>query len=221
MAGRSMVDAIKAVSEHITHCRRIGQKCCLLALDIAGAFDSAWHPGILARLWNINCPPNIYSLVRDFLNECTAHVTLGNSVSSKRVNKGCPQGSVSGLNRWKIWNAAYINSTNASHTRQFIPTIPLRLSLSLWPNFTLMQFLTNHGKFRLYLHKMKNTSSPTCNCPERVLQTASHLMAECSLFSHNRLAVLHNLPLHLILKHHIHTVSVSSFLSSILNSLLD
>ena len=24
----------------------------------------------------------------------------------------------------KIWNATYINSTNASHTKQFIPTIP-------------------------------------------------------------------------------------------------
>jgi hypothetical protein len=31
----------------------------------------------------------------------------------------------------KIWNATYINFTNASHTKQFIPTIPHRLSLSL------------------------------------------------------------------------------------------
>ena len=119
----------------------------------------------------------------------------------------------------KIWNATYINSTNASHTKQFIPTIPHRLSLSLWPNFTLTQFLTNHGKFRSYLHKMKKTSSPTCNCPEQAEQTASHLMTECSLFQRNRPAVLNNLPPHLILKHHIHTVRVSSFLSYILHSL--
>ena len=57
----------------------------------------------------------------------------------------------------KIWNATYIKSTNASHTKQFIPTIPHRISLFLWPNFTLTQFLTNHGKFRSYLHKMKKT----------------------------------------------------------------
>jgi hypothetical protein len=37
----------------------------------------------------------------------------------------------------------------------------------------------------------------------------------------NRPAVLHNLPPHLILKHHIHTVSVSNFLSNILHSLLE
>jgi hypothetical protein len=101
-AGRSMVDAIKTVSEHVSYCRRIGQKCCLLALDKAGAFDNAWHPGILAQLWNLNCSPNIYSSVRDFLSERTAHVTLGNSVSSKRVNKGCPQRSVSGPTLWNI-----------------------------------------------------------------------------------------------------------------------
>ena len=93
---------------------------------------------------------------------------------------------------------------------------PHRLTLSLWPNFTLMQFLTNHGKFRAYLHKMKKTSLPTCKCPEQAVQTARHLMTECSLFSRNHPTVLHNLPPHLILKHHIHTVSISSFLSNIL-----
>jgi hypothetical protein len=119
----------------------------------------------------------------------------------------------------KMWNATYINYANASHTKQFIPTIPHRLCLSLRSNFTLTQFLTNHGKFRSYLHKMKKTSSPFYNCPERAIQTASHLMTECSLFQSNRPAVLHNLPPHMILKHHIHTVSVSSFLSNILHSL--
>jgi hypothetical protein len=43
-------------------------------------------------------------------------------------------------------------------------------------------------------------------------------MTECSLFSSNRPAVLQNLPPHLIIKHHIHTASVSTFLSNILHS---
>ena len=118
-----------------------------------------------------------------------------------------------------IWNATYRNSTNASHTKKFIPTIHHRLSLSLWPNFTLTQFLTNHGKFRSYLYKMKKVNSPSCNCPEMATQTAEHLLTECSLFSSNRPAVLHNLPLHLILKYHIHTASISSFLNNIIHSL--
>jgi hypothetical protein len=98
----STADAIKAVSEFVCHSRKLGQKCCLLALDIAGAFDNAWHQGILSRLWKLKCPPNIYGIVRDFLREHAAHITLGNSVSSKRVSKGCPQGSVSGPTLWNI-----------------------------------------------------------------------------------------------------------------------
>jgi len=59
-----------------------------------GAFDNAWHPGILGRLWKLKCPLKIYSMVRD-ISGCTAQVTLRNSCSSKRVTKGCPLGSVS------------------------------------------------------------------------------------------------------------------------------
>ena len=100
--GKSTVDAILAITEHVSCCRKIGQKCCLLALDIAGAFDNAWHPGILARLRKLNCPPNIYCLIRDFLGDRMAHIKLGNSTCSKRVTKGCPQGSVSGPTIWNL-----------------------------------------------------------------------------------------------------------------------
>jgi hypothetical protein len=137
------------------------------------------------------------------------HILQCNSIKPRKAATG------------RAWNVTHINSTNASHTKQFIPTVPHRLSLSLWPNFTLTQFLTNHGQFRSYLHKMKKTSSPTCKCPERAVQMARHCMTECSLFLRNHPAVLHSLPTHPILKHHIHTVSVSSYLSSILHSLLE
>jgi len=40
----------------------------------------------------------------------------------------------------KIWNAMYQNSTNASHTKMFIPSIYHRLSLPLWPNFPIISF---------------------------------------------------------------------------------
>jgi len=46
----------------------------------------------------------------------------------------------------KIWNAIYVNSANASHTKLYIATILHRLSL-LWPNCLLTQLLTNHGSF--------------------------------------------------------------------------
>jgi len=119
----------------------------------------------------------------------------------------------------KIWNAIYVNSANASHTKLFIPTIFHRLSLSLWPNFLLTEFLTNHGSFLSYLYKINKTPSPNCNCPEKVIQTARHLMLECSLFSNDRPTVLRSLPPPLVLKYHINTVRITSFLRNIFKAL--
>ena len=60
----------------------------------------------------------------------------------------------------KIWNAIYVNSANASNTKLNIPTIFHRLSLPLWPNFLLTHFLTNHGSFLSYLHKINKDAVP-------------------------------------------------------------
>jgi hypothetical protein len=100
--GRSTADAIKTVIEFVSVSRKQGTKCCLLALDISGAFDNAWHPGILARLRELKCPPNIYSVLREFLQDRYAHIRLGDVTSAKRVTRGCPQGSVSGPTLWNI-----------------------------------------------------------------------------------------------------------------------
>jgi len=50
--------------------------------------------------------------------------------------------------------------------------------------------------------------SPNCNCPQKAIQTARHLMTECSLFSKDRPAVHKSLPPTLVLKYHINTVSI-------------
>jgi hypothetical protein len=95
-------DAIKTVIEFARRSRKTGLKCGLLALDIEGAFDNVWHPGILARLWELKCPKNIYCIVKDFLKDRTAYIRLRDVTSSKRVTRGCPQGSVSDSTLWNI-----------------------------------------------------------------------------------------------------------------------
>jgi len=119
----------------------------------------------------------------------------------------------------QIWDATYINSGKASHTKLLIPSIFHRKSLSLWPNHILTQLLTNHGCFRSYLHKIKKAPTPLCSCPEKVEQTAWHLVMECSLFSKDRPAVLQNLPLPLIMQFHIHTVDVHRLIKNIFQML--
>jgi len=119
----------------------------------------------------------------------------------------------------KICNAIYLNSANTSHTKLFIPTIFQRLSFSLWPNFLLTQFLTNQGSLRSYLHRINKTPSPNCNYSEKAIQTARYLMIECSLFSNDRPAVLKSLPPTLVLKYHINTLSITSFLTNTFKAL--
>ena len=118
-----------------------------------------------------------------------------------------------------IWNATYINSCVATYTKPYIPSIFQRLSLSLWPNYKLTQFLTNHGSFRSYLYKINKAPSPNCNCSERPPQTAQHLLTECSTYSRGRPAVLTTVPLHKILQYYINTKDVTDFISYIFSTL--
>jgi hypothetical protein len=74
---RSTSDAIQTVTEFVRRNRKVESKWCLVALDIVGAFDNAWHPGILARLWELKCPKNIYNMVQDFLKDRNACIRLG------------------------------------------------------------------------------------------------------------------------------------------------
>ena len=96
-----------------------------------------------------------------------------------------------------------------------------RMSLPLWPNHFLTQLLTNHGRFRSYLHKMKKAPTPLCTCPEKTEQTAWHLTIECSLHSKEQPTVLQNLLIPLIMQYHINTVDVSRFLKTIFHMLQD
>jgi hypothetical protein len=131
----------------------------------------------------------------------------------------------------KIWNAAYINTEKASHTKPLIPSILHRMNLTLWPNHILTQFLTNHGCFRSYLYKRKRALTPLCSCPEKAEQTtrhlmsdfslfsARHLMSDFSLFSKQRPAVFRKLPLHQIMQYHINMFKVSRLIKNIYHML--
>ena len=122
----------------------------------------------------------------------------------------------------KIWNAMYQNSANASHTKMFIPfIIYYRFSLPLWPNFLITQFVTNHGSFRSYLHKINKLPSPHCNCPEKPIQTAHHFLFNCSVLLTDHPPALKSIPPPLFLQYHINTVGTTSYPKTIFQQLQD
>jgi hypothetical protein len=102
-----------------------------------------------------------------------------------------------------IWNAKYTNSVKGSHTKTLIPSIFHIKTQTLWPNYVLTQFLTNHGCSRSYNHKRTKAPSPICSCPEKQGQTALHLLKDCSLFTKVRPEVLKKLTLPQIMQHHL------------------
>ncbi|GFT27117.1 uncharacterized protein TNCV_4676321 [Trichonephila clavipes] len=74
----------------------------LISLDIKDAFDNAWWPCILNLLEKAEIPINIFSLVADFLNDRVAKMQLGSTSAIHCLERGCPQGSVSGPVLWNI-----------------------------------------------------------------------------------------------------------------------
>ncbi|GFX10829.1 RNA-directed DNA polymerase from mobile element jockey [Trichonephila clavipes] len=74
----------------------------LVFLDIKGAFDTAWWPGILSLLKRSNIPGNLFAVISSFLKDRSVTLSLGHSSKEKFLNKGCPQGSVSGPILWNV-----------------------------------------------------------------------------------------------------------------------
>ena len=50
----------------------------MTSLNIQGAFDSAWWPGILQGFRDFNCPRNLYKLSKEFFNNITAVMNTKN-----------------------------------------------------------------------------------------------------------------------------------------------
>jgi hypothetical protein len=60
-------------------------------LNIKSAFDSAWHPAIIAALAIRSCLSYLLKLVQSFLTNRTAVFSVQNATFSKSVSFGCPQ----------------------------------------------------------------------------------------------------------------------------------
>ena len=95
-----------------------------------------------------------------------------------------------------LWNKLYISSPKAIHTKLFFPDVHCRQKTNILPTFILTQFLTNHGKFLQYLHRIGKTISPVCPCEEDN-QTAIHLLTRCRLLDTTRPRYLQNATYHL------------------------
>ena len=86
-----------------------------VALDIAGAFDSVWHKGLIRKLEAFGICGNLLSLLQDYLQERSFVVALnGQESSSFPISAGVPQGSVLGPIFWNIYMNDLLDATPES-----------------------------------------------------------------------------------------------------------
>jgi hypothetical protein len=64
-------------------------------LDIAKAFDSTWHPGLLYKLAKLKFSTNLIKFISSFRSERKFRVSVEGEFSTPRyMQSGVPQGSV-------------------------------------------------------------------------------------------------------------------------------
>jgi hypothetical protein len=110
----STVDAVMALKDCVQDSVNDGHYVAVISLDVKGAFDAAWWPGILASLRNLRCPGNLHRLSRSYFSERTVFLTMNNSIVQKKRSKGLPQGSASGPG---FWNLSYNSLLNIEYTK--------------------------------------------------------------------------------------------------------
>ena len=112
-----------------------------------------------------------------------------------------------------IWNSSYINSENTMNTKLLIPNVHYKLSLFLWPNNIITQFLIKHCSFHSYQYKMRKIILQTLimlKCLHRWPESDDRML----LVLQNKTRSIKSLPLPLISKFYVNTVSVTDFFHS-------
>ena len=110
----STVDAVMTLKVYVLDSVIDGLYVVAISLDVKGAFDAAWWPGILAALRNLTCPGNLYRLSKSYFSERAAFLSMNTCTVQKKIRKGCPQGSACGPG---FWNLLYNYLLNLKYTK--------------------------------------------------------------------------------------------------------
>lgn len=105
---KSTIDAAMAVKETIEE-NTLMNFTIVVSLDVKGAFDAAWWPGIMANLRELQCPRNLYRLSRNYFSQRKASLRLNTYKIEKELTKGCPQGSCCGPGFWNVLYNSLLN----------------------------------------------------------------------------------------------------------------
>jgi len=99
---KSTVDAAMAIKAFVQETLDAGEIIALISLDVQGAFDAVWWPGVLRELRETKCPKNLYRLTMSYFTQRTAVLSTNSLRTEKAISRGCPQGSCCGPGFWNL-----------------------------------------------------------------------------------------------------------------------
>lgn len=93
--GHSSVHALRYLTDAIRAAFRAGLTTAALYFDVAKAFDSVWHNGLIHKMIQLGFSDYIIRLTASYLKDRRFEVHIGESISQRRnIPFGVPQGSV-------------------------------------------------------------------------------------------------------------------------------
>jgi hypothetical protein len=102
MRGRLTEDAILEFRRLVESGRGRSKYVIRVFIDMTGAFDRVWWPGLLSKLGLAGVRGDIFRVLKDYLRGRYVSISSGSWEVVKRVNRGCPQGSILGPQMWKL-----------------------------------------------------------------------------------------------------------------------
>lgn len=72
----------------------------IIFFDIAGAFDNLWWPAILKRVTKTCCSSQLFNVLKEYFSNRQMILTSRHDKITKKMTKGCPQGSIIGPLAW-------------------------------------------------------------------------------------------------------------------------
>jgi hypothetical protein len=102
----STVDQLINVTEFIAKGFGQNQSTVAIFLDVAKAFNTLWHDGLVYKLHAAGVPIAMVRLLNSFLNRRVFHAKIGQVLSTQReIQAGVPQGSVLSPTLYAIFTA--------------------------------------------------------------------------------------------------------------------
>lgn len=93
--GKGTEDIIIKISEQIRESLSTKQACCVVYIDLKGAFDRVWRHGLLYKASQMGIVGKILRWLSDYLDNRTQSVVVHGNVSSKsNSDVGVPQGGI-------------------------------------------------------------------------------------------------------------------------------